>query len=141
MSGQLDHANVNVLNIDRAVEFLSTALPGFRVRGGGTTDREDRTERWLHFGSDDVYVCLNESSLGRPTERNGREETGINHVGFTVDDVDALLAAYESGGFRCARMDESPSRLRLYVTDADGITWEFIQYLSDDPAVRNDYSV
>lgn len=141
MSGRLDHVNLNVLNIDRAVRFLRIALPEFRVRGGGTTDHGDWTESWQHFGSDDVYVCLNESSRGRPSERNGREETGINHVGFTVDDVDALLAAYESAGFRHARMDESPSRLRLYVTDRDGITWEFIQYLSDDPAVKHDCAV
>lgn len=29
----------------------------------------------------------------------------------------------------------------MYVTDQDGIMWEFIQYLSDDPAVQNDNSL
>lgn len=141
MTTFLDHANVTVVSIDRAQSFLRIALPHFQVRGSGTTDHGDWTESWLHFGTDDLYVSLNETSLVKKAERNAREETGVNHVGFTVEDVDALLHSYEAEGFRSARIDERPARLRLYVTDHDGITWEFIQYLSDNPSERNDYSV
>ena len=141
MDGQLDHVNVTVVDISRAAAFLQVAFPHFRVRGSGKSDHGDWTEAWAHLGTDDGYVCLNESSRVKQIERNNREETGVNHVGFMVDDVDALLASYETQGLNCARIDESPSRLRLYVTDSDGITWEFIQYLSDASAVRNDYSV
>jgi hypothetical protein len=44
-------------------------------------------------------------------------------------------------GHKCSYMEEPPARLRMYVTDSDNIMWEFIQYLSDDPAVQNDNSV
>ena len=141
MTGQLDHANITVVSIDRAKSFLRIALPHFQVRGSGTTDHGDWTSSWLHLGTDHLYVSLNEGSRVEKTERKGQDETGINHVGFIVGDVDALLNAYETEGFKCSRTDERPARLRLYVTDHDGITWEFIQYLSEDPAARNDYSI
>ncbi len=140
MGEQLDHVNVTVTDIDSGVEFLRVAFPHFWNRGSGKTDHEDWTERWAHVGTDDLYVCLNESSRVKKSQRIPQEETGINHVGFRVGAVDPLLKSYEELGFRCARIDESPSRLRLYVTDHSGITWEFIQYLSDDPTVRNAYS-
>jgi hypothetical protein len=38
-------------------------------------------------------------------------------------------------------VDESPSRRRMYITDADGIFWEFVRYLSGDVVARNDYSI
>ncbi len=138
---QLDHANITVVSIERAIEFLRTAFPDFRERGSGETDHGDWSERWVHLGTDDLYVCLNTTTRVTRAERKAREETGLNHVGFIVEDVDRLLDEYEAGGYKCALMDEQPSRKRLYVTDHDGITWEFVQYLSDDPAVRNDYSV
>lgn len=141
MSVQLDHANITVVDIERAIEFLKTALPELRVRGSGETDHGDWSERWLHVGTDDLYVCLNTTTRVEKAERKAREETGLNHVGFMVDDVEAIQGKYEAGGFKCSLADEQPSRKRLYVTDESGITWEFIEYLSDDPAVRNDYSI
>jgi catechol 2,3-dioxygenase-like lactoylglutathione lyase family enzyme len=111
------------------------------VRGGGETDHGDWADRWVHLGTDELYVALNETTLVRKVERNSREETGTNHVGFIVDNVEELTRKYEAAGFKCAPIDEPPARKRLYVTDHDALTWEFVEYLSADPAVRNDYSV
>lgn len=60
---------------------------------------------------------------------------------FVVYDLEKLRGRYEAAGFACQWLDERPSRLRVYVTDQDNTTWEFIQYLSDDPSVQNDNSV
>ena len=141
MTCEFDHVNLTVVDIERATEFLTLAFPDFRVRGGGESDHGDRHDKWIHLGTDDLYVCLNETTEVRKVARNGTEETGLNHVGFIVDDVDDLLHKYEALGLKCAPTDETPSRKRLYVTDHDALTWEFVEYLSDDPAVRNDYSV
>ena len=73
--------------------------------------------------------------------RDGSQQTGINHAGFVVVDLEKLHGRYAAAGFECPAMDESPARLRVYVTDHDNIMWEFIEYLSDDPAVQNDNSV
>ncbi len=141
MTCQYDHVNITVVDIERAIEFLTLAFPEFRVRGGGEADHGDWTDRWVHLGTDELYVALNETTLVKKVERNSREETGTNHVGFIVDNVDELTRKYEAAGFKCAPTDEQPSRKRLYVTDHDALTWEFVEYLSADPAVRNDYSV
>jgi catechol 2,3-dioxygenase-like lactoylglutathione lyase family enzyme len=138
---QLDHVNVSVVSNNGAIEFLRIAFPQLRVRGGGPTAGEGFTGAWVHLGTDELYVSLNEATTIAVDDRQGMQSTGINHVGFMVDDVDDLMAKYGAAGFKCSPTDESPSRKRLYVTDADHIMWEFIEYLSDDPAVRNDYSI
>lgn len=140
---QLDHVNISVVNLDRTVGFLRIAFPEFRVRGGGYGRFDGGTSEWLHLGLDELYVSINTSTqiLEARDKPDGNHETGINHVGFAVKDVEGLLDKYELAGFQCELKKELPARQRLYVRDADGIIWEFIQYLSDDFAVRNDYSI
>jgi catechol 2,3-dioxygenase-like lactoylglutathione lyase family enzyme len=138
---QLEHANISVVSNDRAFEFLKIAFPQFRRRGGGETDHGDWTEKWAHVGTDDLYVSLYETTHTEQAGRDAGKQTGINHVGFMVEDLEEVLGKYQAAGFGGSIIDERPSRLRLYIADLDGITWEFIQYLSDDPAVRNDYSI
>jgi catechol 2,3-dioxygenase-like lactoylglutathione lyase family enzyme len=141
MNGQLEHANITVLNLDRCVEFLRTAFPEYVIRGGGEIDRGEWKERWVHLGTDTMYISINEFSSATLAERRADRETGINHVGFIVEDVDGIRVKMEQAGHKHSLMEEPPARRRLYVTDEDGITWEFVEYLSEDPAVRNDYSI
>ena len=143
MMCQLEHVNISVVDLDRAVAFLQIAFPEFRIRGDGQGEFADGTSAWLHLGRDELYVSLNTSSLLTAAREKPAEqyETGINHVGFVVVDVEALLRSYEAAGFMCELKHELPARKRLYVADADGIIWEFVEYLSDDFAVRNDYSI
>jgi catechol 2,3-dioxygenase-like lactoylglutathione lyase family enzyme len=139
---QLDHVNISVVDIDRTVAFLRIAFPEFRIRGGGKGKFGEVTTEWLHLGLDELYVSVNTAQPIEPREKpHEAQETGINHVGFIVEDRDDLLSKYQAAGFQCEPVNELPSRKRLYVRDADGIVWEFIQYLSDDFAVRNDYSI
>ncbi|MDP7280966.1 MAG: hypothetical protein QGG39_13925 [Candidatus Poribacteria bacterium] len=56
MINQMEHANIRVKNIDQTVEFLMTALPDFKVRGGKTSGED----RWLHIGTDLTYLALSE---------------------------------------------------------------------------------
>jgi hypothetical protein len=37
--------------------------------------------------------------------------------------------------------DAHPYRKRVYFHDLEGNDWEFVQYLSDDPAKRHDYEL
>ncbi len=142
MTCQLDHVNISVVDIDRTVAFLRIAFPEFIVRGGGQGEYQGATTAWLHLGIDELYVSVNTTSKTVTRQQpHGVPETGINHVGFIVENVDDVQGKYEAAGFRCVPVDELPSRKRLYVDDSDGIQWEFIQYMSDDFAVRNDYSI
>jgi len=132
MAANLEHANLTVSSIDAAVRFLSSAFPDFRVRGSGVANGKP----WAHVGTDDTYLALNESSdqpaAGGP----------LNHLGYVVDDVDALADRLKAAGYREGFVSPPhPHRKRRYFHDADDLEWEFVEYLSDDPAERNDYSV
>src|SRR4051812_43999439 len=93
MAVRLDHANLIVRDIDETIRFLQTALPDFRVRGRG--------DGWVHVGTNDAYLALNEAT------RDGAEPwvpydgaPGLNHLGFEVDDVDALRDRLRAAGYR-----------------------------------------
>jgi len=66
---------------------------------------------------------------------------GVNHLAYEVDDVEALRRRLHAAGYKDSTVPNNhPYRKRVYFYDRDGNDWEFIQYLSDDPAKRNDYA-
>ncbi len=134
MVGELEHGNIRVGDLDEAVRFLTTALPNFRVRGGGSSGDGSR---WLHVGTDNTYVALTEAT----GDRRPSDGPGLNHLGFVVDDVDAVRERLAEAGYEQSSVGE-PHRYRMrgYFFDRDGVEWEFVEYLTDDPAKRNDYS-
>ena len=143
MQCYIEHANVTVLDMDEALRFLTTAFPHFQVRGGGESADGAKRKKWCHLGTETIYIAIEQSStVDQPKADGGSPAARINHVGFVVDDVAEIKRKTEAAGYsRNALIDESPSRRRLYVDDGSGLTWEFVEYLSDDPVVRNDYSV
>lgn len=147
MGPRLEHANINVRSIDEAIRFLTTAFPEFRVRGRG----EAEGRPWVHFGSDASYLALNEFRGGVEWGAGGAGSTPmcdakefglepLNHLGFVVDDAEALAGRLRAAGFREGLVaPPHPHRIRKYFFDNDGNEWEFVEYLSDDPAQQNDY--
>ncbi len=139
MTIRLEHANITVRDIDAAVRFISTALPDFGIRREGMND--DR--RWMHIGTDDTYIALSEANQ-EATERwvpyGGKP--GINHLGYEVDDVDAVRERLAAAGYKDSTYPNNhPHRKRVYFYDTEGNDWEFVQYFSSDPAERNDYDL
>jgi len=64
------------------------------------------------------------------------------HLAYEVDDVEALCQRMKSAGYRESTPPNAhPYRKRRYFYDPEGNNWEFIQYLSKDPAERNDYKL
>ena len=138
MKIRLEHANLQVRDVDEMIRFLRTAFPGFRVRGEGTW----QGTRWAHVGTEETYIALNQAT-GEPSERRvpygGRP--GLNHLGYEVDDVAGLRSRLAAAGYRDSTVaNDHPHRQRVYFYDAEGNDWEFVQYVSDDPGERNDYS-
>ncbi len=132
---RLEHANLNVRDVDAVVAFLQTALPEFKVRGGGV-DRNGR--RWLHIGTDETYVALQQA---RPEHEPARAyaHVGYNHIGFVVDDAEAVRRRLSDAGYRIGSVEPERHRTRIYFYDADGTEYEFVEYLSDKPEERNSY--
>lgn len=139
MTLKIEHANVTVRNVDTIAAFLKAAFPEFRVRREGVNGNR----RWMHIGTDDTYLALNEASA-ESAERwvpySGKP--GVNHLGYEVDDADAVRQRLAAAGYKDSTYPNAhPHRKRVYFHDPEGNDWEFVQYLSDDPAERNDYEL
>lgn len=140
MAFRLEHANLGVRDIEAMIRFLKTAFPEFRVRGEGKS--RDGT-RWVHIGTDDTYIALGEANAG-----SGRRwmpyagEPGVNHLAYEVDDAESLYVRLKAAGYRESTPPNAhPHRKRVYFYDPEGCDWEFVQYFSQDPAERNDYTL
>ena len=119
------------------MNFFKTAFPDFEVRGEGK--RADGKGRWVHFGTPETYIAINEGRGAKEGERY--EGVGINHVGFVVDDIEGVGRRLKEAGYqRSYPVQNQRFRIRDYFLDADGNEYEFVQYLSDKPEERNDYS-
>jgi len=129
----LEHIHVGVRSLAASERFLQAAVPEFTTRGGGDAPGYGP---WLHIGTDSNYIALTEVSDAKPM-------VDLRHIGLVVDDIEALIARLASAGFEPAdssALDTHPYRRRVYYIDDNGIDWEFVEYLSDDPSQRNDYS-
>ena len=139
MAIRLEHDNVSVRDINGMIRFLQTALPEFRVRGEGIS-REGA--RWVHVGTDDTYIALSESRAEPGSFRPYSGAPGVNHLAYVVDDVEALRQRLTAAGYKDSTPPNAhPYRKRQYFYDPEGNDWEFVQYLSSDPAERNDYKL
>ncbi len=139
MSYRIEHANITVSDIKGMVRFLKTAFPDFIIRHEGVK-AEGRS--WVHVGTDEIYFALEESAETAKNQRSPYAETpGMNHIAFEVDNVDVIKERLEKAGFRDSTVDNNhPYRKRIYFFDPEGNDWEFIEYYSDDPKQKNDYS-
>ncbi|SRR6266567_5041423 len=136
MTVRLEHASLSVRDIDAMIRFLRAAFPEFRIRRDAT---EANGLRWVHLGTDDTYIALNQAKVQRGTTHKG---TPLNHLAYEVDDVERLRSRLRAAGYQENTLANAhPYRKRLYFYDPEGNEWEFVQYLSDDPAKRNDYEL
>lgn len=139
MATRLEHANIYVRDIEASAKFLRCAFPDFEVRREGMNEGR----RWLHIGTVDTYIALNQASE-EPRERwvPYAGVPGVNHLGYEVDDADALRERMCAAGYHDSTVpNEHPWRKRVYFHDPDGNDWEFVEYLSNDPGKRNDYDM
>jgi catechol 2,3-dioxygenase-like lactoylglutathione lyase family enzyme len=137
---RLEHANLCVRDIEAMIRFLQTAFPNFRLRGEGVS--QDGT-RWVHLGTDETYIALGQSRVDDARTWAPYEGVpGVNHLAYEVDDVEALRQRMTSAGYKNSTPPNAhPHRKRLYFYDPEGNDWEFVEYLSSDPAERNDYKL
>jgi len=137
---RLEHANLCVRDVDRMIRFLETAFPEFRIRHDAT---EADGTRWVHIGTDETYISLQSNRVDRldPWQPYSGSP-GVNHLGYEVDDAEALRTRLHSAGYTDSTVpNRHPHRRRVYFNDPEGNDWEFVQYLTQDVAARNDYNL
>ena len=133
----LEHANLTVRSLDDTVAFLQTALPEWKVRHRGVGMHGP----WLHIGTDQTYLALEEASQNEGGPRSAYADPGLNHLGFVVHDAEVVAERMRAAGYR-EGFHAPPHRWRrrVYFFDRDDNECEFVEYLSKNPAERNDYS-
>ena len=137
-SGFLEHVNLTVLDVDRAVHFIQTAMPDFEIRGGGVGVK---CKRWVHIGTADSYLAIEDRGAVEKGPHEPYVHPGLNHLGFVVDSVEQVGERLRAAGFTEGLSELThPYRKRLYFYDDDGNEYEFVEYLSEIQTERNDYS-
>jgi catechol 2,3-dioxygenase-like lactoylglutathione lyase family enzyme len=140
MTVRLEHANLAVRDVDAMIAFVRHAFPDWGIRGVGKTDQG---ERWIHVGTDATYIAFQEAPV-EPAEAwvpyGGKP--GTNHLGFEVDDVAGVRRRLLAEGYlETTYPNAHPHRQRVYFHDPEGNDWEFVEYRTGDPALRNDYDL
>ncbi|GJM14109.1 MAG: glyoxalase [Pseudohongiella sp.] len=129
----LEHIHLSVASIAVTERFLKLALPEYSRRGGGM---DPEYGAWLHIGSESNYIALTEVKEIDPIE-------GLRHIGLVVSDLDALMNRLQAAGIEPSddsAVNGHAHRRRVYYCDDNGVHWEFVEYLTEDPSLRNDYS-
>lgn len=136
---RLEHANLVLPDIAPTLAFLKAAFPEWRVRGRGDGAWSGKPRRWLHFGDDDHYLTLNDNGEGPWRDLDGHA-SGLAHIGFVVDSLEEIVARLRKAGYEPSHWGpDDPCRRNVYYVDGQGLEFEFVEYLSDDPAEKNRY--
>lgn len=136
----LEHVNLTVNDLQTTLRFIQTALPGWQVRGQGHMDWFGKPIQWLHVGTASQYLALQSGGDSQALDWQGHQ-TGVKHVGLVVDDLEAVVARLNEAGFALDHWGGSSAyRRSAYFVEPGSVQFEFMQYLSDDPALRNHYA-
>ena len=141
---RIEHSNITVRSIDETIRFLAVAFPEAEVRGEGPMHGDPALGRWLHFGLPDSYIALQENAVHSDRADVTYRNDGINHLGFVVEGLDELIRKLAEEGFEltpASALEDHPHRRRAYFFDGNGVEWEFVEYLSEKPQERNDYTL
>lgn len=126
MPATLEHINVTVSDLDRAITLASEVF-GWHVRWRGHNDGGGET---AHVGTDTSYIAYycHHDQIAAAGKTEYAETGKINHVGIVVDDLDLIETKVRALGFTPhLHANYEPGR-RFYFYDSDGIEYEVVAY-------------
>ena len=123
-NGTLEHVNITVSDPQRSAALLRD-LFGWHNLWEGPSMSAGHT---IHIGTDDAYVALYTNPDIRAADPKFNKGEPMNHIGVTVDDLDAVEAKVVAAGLEpFGRDDYDPGR-RFYFFDWNGIEFEVVSY-------------
>lgn len=119
--GQLEHANISVTDPERSAELLKNLL-GWHERWRGPSQKHGWT---IHVGNEVSYLAL---YTGDHVNGNFSKGQPLNHLAFTVDDLDAAEKVVADAGLTPFGHDDYDPGKRFYFFDWNGIEFEVVSY-------------
>jgi len=77
---RLEHMNLVVKNIHVTLNFIQTAFLDWTIRGKGESEWYGKMGNWLHVGTNDYYITLNEGNEDSNRDLKGHSP-GLAHTG------------------------------------------------------------
>ncbi len=123
---EIEHVNTTVRDVQATVAWIKDVF-GWTVRWEGSA--MNGLGHTVHIGTDRSYVALYQPKTAKAGPENDYlTAASLNHIGVTVDDLDAVEARVKAAGFTPhSHADYEPGR-RFYFHDADTIEWEIVSY-------------
>ena len=121
-TGRLEHANISVTDPERSAALLKDLL-GWEERWRGPSLKYGRS---VHIGGTHDYIALYTGAHVAGAYDKGAP---LNHIAFSVDDLDAAKAVVRKHGlepFNEGKYDPGPAS--FYFFDWDGIEFEVVSY-------------
>ncbi|MEZ5710118.1 MAG: VOC family protein [Blastomonas sp.] len=122
--GVLEHVNLTSRDPDRLAQ-LFIDLFGWHVRWQGPSLMGGRT---VHVGDDDRYLAIYTRHGTDHDDEDFKKGRPLNHVGFVVDDLDAVEAKVRAAGLEPWGHDDYDPGRRFYFYDFDGTEFEMVSY-------------
>ena len=120
-TGRLEHANISVTDPERSAALLIEML-GWKERWRGPSMKYGRS---VHVGAEHDHIAL---YTGDHVSGGYAKGNPLNHLAFTVSDLDAAEATVKRHGLEPFGHDDYEPGRRFYFFDWDGIEFEVISY-------------
>ncbi|WP_462157108.1 VOC family protein [Pseudoalteromonas sp. GB56] len=133
----LEHVNLVVSDIEKALTFYRAVFPHWHIRSKGEGTWSGKPRHWLHFGDDYHYIAFSDNGEGDNRNLEGHQQ-GLAHFAYVTQNLDEVITRLQQAGFEIAKQGaDNPYRRNVYFIDPAGFEVEFVQYLTDIPELRN----
>ncbi|MEW6989745.1 VOC family protein [Colwelliaceae bacterium 6441] len=133
----LEHLNLVVKDIKKALNFYQAAFPHWKIRSEGQSEWHGKSRNWVHFGDNYQYLTFNDNGIDENRDLSGHQ-VGLAHFAFVTNNIEQVIHRLKTAGFEIAKPGAKDlHRKNVYFVDPDGFEVEFVQYLSDVPDERN----
>ena len=120
----IEHVNVTVSDPHKTAQMLVDIFD-WKIRWQGEAIYEGYT---IHVGSESSYLALYNLEADSGVYDTHRNLAGLNHIGITVDDLDATEKRVKEAGFTPTNHGDYEPGRRFYFHDDDGVESEVVSY-------------
>ena len=104
---RIDHLGIAVNSIDEGKNFWTDVL-GLEFEGSETVEEQKVTTAFFPVGESEVELLESTAPDGPIAKYIEKKGTGIQHIAFRVEDIDAALKELKDKGIRL--IDETPRK-------------------------------